>query len=511
MFDINANGGDGGLSNKNIVNFVGETLILTKNGLKALTTKDDVYNSAKYTFDVSTYINPKLLEDNLNEALIYAFKETLFIKTNNHLFVGLYSLRNANNEYEWFIFDNLEITLFFDYDDELYFANDNGEIYRFRKNEKTYEDKDRNFIGLASILPISNDEDNIDINYTYDTLLVNKKYANQIDEGKEFHLLSTESGGIVNQLNLAYANLGMFYETSVLAQASVSVNGCRGIINRENNYFEIKVFDTKNVVDELETAKISNLYYDGRVVYFDEINEATAPRNPSVIKNKAYVLKRYVEEDDNLLTSFKRFTLVDASTNSPVPLNELDKCRMSFVVNELSVTLISDVTLHEDGSKEFKLLGDHNEPIDFINYDDKTDKAYFGIVTSKKNVIAFYETIPFTFGGLSVTKTIWSWIIANDTNLDSYMDVGYFTNRKQGDYRYAIKSSRDARQLNFENLSFEKIQFLNDKLPHVYAKHRVLGGVNFIRFLFKNEANSNMVLTTLELLYTIAQFTKGVK
>ena len=51
MFDINSNGGVGGISHRSIVNFVGETIVLTKNGLKAITNKDDVYNTAKYTFD----------------------------------------------------------------------------------------------------------------------------------------------------------------------------------------------------------------------------------------------------------------------------------------------------------------------------------------------------------------------------------------------------------------------------------------------------------------------------
>lgn len=511
MFDINANGGDGGLSNKSIVNFVGETLILTKNGIKALTTKDDVYNSAKYTFDVSTYINPKLLKDDLSSALMFTYNEKLFVKTNNNLFIGLYELRNANNEYEWFVFDNLDINLFFECDDQLYFANDKGELYRFEKETHTFEDKLRSFVGLASILPISNSDDNLSIDYDYDTLVVNKKYAGEIEEGNEFHLLSTDSGGIVNQANLAYANLGIFYEPSMLAQANVSILGCRGTINVEKNYFEIKVFTSKNVVDEVETAKISNLYYDGRVVYFDEINEPNAPRNPKIVKNKAYILKRYDEDDDDLLSQYKRFTLIDVATNSPVKLTEIDKCRMSFIVNDLAVTTIDSVQTFDDGSKTFKLLGDHKMQIDFINYDGKIDKTYFGIVSSRKNIYSFYETTPFTFNSLSYTKTIWAWIIANDTGLDSYMDVGYFTSRKQGDYRYAIKSSRDARQLNFDKFSFDKVQFLNDKLPHIYTKRRVLGNVNFIRFVFKNNKNSNMVLTTLELLYTVAQYTKGVK
>ena len=136
---------------------------------------------------------------------------------------------------------------------------------------------------------------------------------------------------------------------------------------------------------------------------------------------------------------------------------------------------------------------------------------YSGVITKEENVKSFFVTAPYALGGIALTKTIWEWIIANDTQLASYMDVGYLSSRKQGDYEMVIKSTSGSRQLDFSGINFEKIQFTSDKLPHVYARHRTVPNVNFIRFLFRNNEDSNMVLTALNVIYTISEYTKGVK
>jgi hypothetical protein len=114
-------------------------------------------------------------------------------------------------------------------------------------------------------------------------------------------------------------------------------------------------------------------------------------------------------------------------------------------------------------------------------------------------------------GSISSLKTIWAWVIANDTNLASYMDVGYISSRKQGGFETIVKSSPASRKLNFDGFDFSKVSFLNDSLPHVYTRYRTLPSVNFIRFVFKNEEDTNIALTAMDVIYTVSGLSKGVK
>ena len=116
-------------------------------------------------------------------------------------------------------------------------------------------------------------------------------------------------------------------------------------------------------------------------------------------------------------------------------------------------------------------------------------------------------------GTILYEKTVWQWAIINDTELASYMDIGYLTSRKQGDYDLVIKTASGSRAYSYDEskFSFDKIQFTSDKLPHIYNRYRVLANVGFMRFLFRNNEDSNIVLDQLSLIYTISQSIKGVR
>ena len=498
MFDININGGDGGLSNRTIINFIGETLILTKNGLKALTSKEEVYNNAKYTYKVSSYIDPKITNEDLDNAILFSFKEKLLLKTSRGLYVGYQELRNENNEYEWYFLNNIDADLFFEFDDELYFANNKGELYRFPVELIEYADKSRKFVGVAGAY--------LQIDETNNKIIAGSAYKDYIKEGSIFHLITSYNVGGEIESSQVYASLGNFVNR--YTKQNILINGgtfdqtaYHGLINAEDGYFEIITYESDGSIDYTKLNSIRDLFYEGREVYFDNI----VGNAVSVKKSTKYKLKQYDTEMDST-----KYSIVDESGNT-VSLVGIDTIRMSFIVNNEAATYITDVQDYgSSGAKQFKLLGDHERLLDLIYYNNIVGN-YSGVITSKENVNAFYETAPYAFGTLMKTKTIWQWIIANDTQLKSYMDVGYFASRKQGDYRYSIKTSADAKQLDFSTFHFEKVQFDSDKLPHIYTKYRTVGNVNFIRFLFRNDKDSNMVLTTLEVTYTISQFTKGAK
>jgi len=496
MYDINNNGGIGGLSYRSITNFVGETIVLTKNGLKAITNKDDVYNTAKYTFDVSTFINDKIKEEELKNAFLYVYKEMLLLKTVRGVYVGFYSLRNENNEYEWYFLNNIKADMFFEYEDELYFANNDGEIYRFSEKLKDYKDKSRTFIGVGGATLVVDDE--------HDKLIASSNYQSQIKEGKPFYLVTSTNITGVNRTTQVYANLGSFVNKN--HKENIIINGgvfdqtaYVGLMDANTNTFEIKLFNADGSENESGLLEVRDLFYDGREVYVDQL----IGNNYQLTIYKKYFLKKYNSGSDI-------YQLVDEEGNIANLLG-INTIRMSFLVNDLAITYITDIEDYgTSGAKQFSLLGDHGKKLDLIRYNNEIG-SYSGVITDEENVKAYFVTSPYALGSLVLTKTIWQWIIANDTQLASYMDVGYLSSRKQGDYDVVVKSSQGTRQLNFEGFNFEKIQFTSDKLPHVYSKSRTVANINFIRFLFKNDKDSNMVLTTLNVVYSVADFTKGVK
>jgi len=495
-FDINFNGGDGALSNRSIINFMGDTLFLTKNGLKVLSSKDTTYNKEKIVYDVSTYINPRILNENLEDAYLYTFKEKLLLKTKRGVYVGEYSLRNTNNEYEWYFLDNINADLFFEYEDELYFMNDSGELCKFSYDEKLFKDNSRAFIGVGGTL-LSIDEAN-------DYIITNQEYNDYIQENSEFHLIEGAT-----QDTLIHANLGVFIETRErerLASTDSSFNPLTytGLIDDVNNTIEIKKYNSNNEYDAVETSKANDLFLLDRYVYVDLIDGVSINKAP--IPNTPY---RLVKASNELFDN--KYYLVDIKTNERANLSQTKELRISFIISDLEITKITNISSQGTG-KKFQLLGDHDRILDLITYNNYSG-SYKGVITKQDNVKAFYITKPYDMQTILYEKTVWQWAIVNDTELASYMDIGYLTSRKQGDYSLVIKSASGARAYSYDDskFSFDKIQFTSDKLPHIYNRYRVLPGVGFIRFLFKNFEESNIVLDQLSLIYTISQSIKGVK
>ncbi len=471
MFDINANGGAGGLNNRAIVNFIGSTLFLTKNGLKELTNKGDISGNSKYCYDVSSYINPRIKYEDLKNAHMFAFQDRLFLKTNRGVYVGESSLRNENNEYEWYFLTNINADYFYEYDDELYFADTKGNISKFNSEFIEYNDKHRTYIGVGGAY-LSIDEAN-------DSIITSAEYKDQVVDGNDFHLITRYTFNGVDQNSLIHASLGSVIEKQYLENnKDIDAEQFCGVIDSER--------------DVIIVSKNQNLFDNGKEIYLDKL----VGNGHQVNVNTVYKLVKVAQNT---------YKLENASWFG------LDTVRISSVITDQSITKITDAKDYGgSGAKQFKLLGDHDTILDLINYDNR-DNKYSAVITSKKAVKAKFITAPYALNTLLNTKTIHQWVIANDTNLASYMDVGYLTNHKQGDYGMAIEQSSGSSQLNLGQLAFDKIQFTSDNLPHIYAKNKTLSNIGFIRFLFKNDMPTNMVLTTLQIVYTYSSPTKGVK
>ena len=511
-FEVNPNGGSGAISPDSIINFVGETLVLTRDGLKAITSKEITYNNAKYSYDVSSHINNHLLKNNdLGKAFVSQFKEKLLLKTDEGLYVGEYALRDEKSEYEWYFCDNIDAYYFFELDDELYFSDNNGNINRFVENERIErKDKPRTYVGLGGTT--------LSIDANTDEIIVSSTYADEIKVGREFHLLSVISSitGEVTDESQIYANMGLFINKN-LREYNIQNNvisfdqtAYAGLIDPDTNQIIIKPYNSQGNVDYERMTDIALFFYDGRAIYIDAITGVY----PEVAVDRRYTLKR-VQTIDMLEFVYQ---IVDEQGNV-VELTGTNIMRLSFRVNELSVAYITDVSDYS-GGKKFKvgvpLKADENGnvmvPLDLIYYNNRSTGTYKGVITDHVKVISYFIPKAFNLGHDLYQKSIYMWSIINDSSIPSMMNVGYIASRKYGDFKVAVKEVGGARQLSFsEGFNFDKIHWTNDKLPHIYNRNKILPRVGFIRFIFFNDEGTRMVLSKLEIIYAYSLLMKGVK
>ena len=171
-------------------------------------------------------------------------------------------------------------------------------------------------------------------------------------------------------------------------------------------------------------------------------------------------------------------------------------------LDETNPTFIDQIEVDDDDYIDISIVDGHGNRIFIPSVNEGNI-----IIYNEKPVEAYYKTKTFDFGTTVYEKTIWGFVLANDSGLKSETSIGYINSRKQNDFNFEA----DASQFNLEDFKFDSIQFDNDGLPHVYSKYKVIPRVSFIRFLFKNEGSTNLVLSELSMLYSISRLTRGIK
>lgn len=123
-----------------------ETLFLSPNGVMAIEPNEDEQSRVK---DRSYFVNGRLLEEvDLEFAYSFVWNGLYLLSVNNHVYVLDGSQRNSwgnqktNLVYECYFLDNVPAKCMFSYDGELWFADDSGNLCRFKKvtDEDPYSD-----------------------------------------------------------------------------------------------------------------------------------------------------------------------------------------------------------------------------------------------------------------------------------------------------------------------------------------------------------------------------------
>ena len=472
--DINSYGGLGGVNDRSIVNFMGKTILLTKQGLKTLATITNVYSNDRFLYDVSTYINKKILKEDIYNIHLFVDNKRLYVKSSRGVYIGEYDLQNENGELEWFFVDNINAKYFFKVDDELYFADNENGLFRFPKENIFYVDKKRTYVGTGGTL--------LDINAATNKVIINEAYIDHLANGNVFNLFQHDNDNIYN------------VHTNILEVNSSMLN------IEDDNIISVMILDNDEIDYEASEEAALGMY-DGMEVYADNITSTRETEELEV--DTKYYLEKVDSTENPLIECYK--------------LKRSDGTYVDFEEDQISSFRLSRAIKLEDNprvvnlnktAKTFQLSAYGKDVLDLIYYNNRNSN-YSGIITEEMNVEAYFITMPYHFGNLSYDKNIYEWIISNDTNLASEMDVGYFYSHKQPDFTYAISGISGSRSLDLSNFNFNTVQFDTDNLPHLYAQYKNLVTVQYIRFLFKNYADTNMVLSHLNILYSIGQLTKG--
>lgn len=125
-----------------------EPLILSDQGVFAIVSVSN--NDERYSKQRSYYINGKLLkESNLKNAIAISFGGKYYLAINNHVYIAdsRFISQDKNSsysdyQYEWYYFTGLPIRIWFVFNEELYFGDNQGHICKFRADTDVDRYKD---------------------------------------------------------------------------------------------------------------------------------------------------------------------------------------------------------------------------------------------------------------------------------------------------------------------------------------------------------------------------------
>ena len=138
----------GSIAKRAIKQFINDPLILTKQGVFAITPVNNSAYNERYALLRSYFINKKLLlEDNLEQAEGFVYDGYYYLSLNNHVYVAdsrqkSYIDRSEDYQYEWYYLDNIPARCFLEYDNKLWFGTDDGRIMYFKSKTDAEPYKD---------------------------------------------------------------------------------------------------------------------------------------------------------------------------------------------------------------------------------------------------------------------------------------------------------------------------------------------------------------------------------
>lgn len=119
-------------------NFLNDPIFLSDTGIYSIISNSKSTTNEKFAEEKSYYIKNKLLnEPNLNTAEAIVNNTRYYLAINGHVYVADKRFLSATQysdssyQYEWFYLDDIDVSVWFNYNEKLYWGDNNGDIRTF--------------------------------------------------------------------------------------------------------------------------------------------------------------------------------------------------------------------------------------------------------------------------------------------------------------------------------------------------------------------------------------------
>lgn len=142
--------GVGAISKRATASVRDDQLFLASDGVTALATRDVL--GERYAQNRSYYVNQKLIrEPHLENAVAVEHKGYYYLAINSNVYVAdgrqgfkgynPYAQGNESYQYEWYFWDNMPVSCWFEDGEDLYFGSLGGKVYKLFNENDTERDK----------------------------------------------------------------------------------------------------------------------------------------------------------------------------------------------------------------------------------------------------------------------------------------------------------------------------------------------------------------------------------
>ena len=479
------NNSNAGISPKTIVNFNGDTLFIDANNqLVGLDLTGIVGDNQRYANSRSKYIDKMLKDAKKEDFSVWTNNKYLFLAVKDvGVFVTHYETYHSDlRQYEWWLITSENPTTFVEIDNVIYFANEKGELYKF--NEGQYQD-------------------------------IHKVFSN-------YAMNVSPQGSIVVQAS----------DIAQLDKQTPNKYKVRVIKQNDEDYAE-KLYYRLATISSNENDNPDFLVADG---YLENVKEIVFPENNDVYLNfwntEGNLIKvtgGYEGKGENDLFVFgRKYRLKKVETDEVLEhdIYELYKVNSDGTLTQVSVETLEKACICDCINDEDEYIGDFGTNYFYIMIDGQRKpittygkQAQENALMSFKceikefdNVSAYYVTAPFTMGNINYFKTMWSYTLTNDTDLKSEIEIAFTSNKipcVDTQEMSRIEMSKDSLGVYLTDFNYKKVDFDKRVVPRTYTTYRTLPYQKFICFAFKNENNTNAVLSAMSVVYTLAHPSYG--
>lgn len=472
-----------GINPRGILNFNGDSLFISHDKqVVGLDLTGIVGDNQRYANSRSYFIDEELKNHDLSKSFLWSNNKYLYLVLDDSCYVSHFETKH-DSQYEWYLVDIGGVSSILEIGGTFYFGRKDGTLYKMTKG---YVDAKKVFAGYGITRLSANEKTE---------LITASGYLDKLDSEKTYYFKPiplTDMGK--DDDPYIYYSLGLVRNDTT--------SDCDFYVDNSNENNVIELVCNKNGVTDIDRMDLLlKRISENEPVYLNKIDSTEngiACQSGSVFEN-AYGKKFYLREYSD--SALKHLYQVIDENGNVMPVSELYRARLCY-----RLTSEAEMANINVNNGTFQLKRD-DEILDIVQYSNQSlITAFRGEIIEYSNVEAFYITKPYTMGNLEYLKTIWSFTLTNDTNLPSELELCYATNKIPYEEMKTIAKisvSKEALGFSFANLSFSKVDFDKNIVPRTYTHKRILSGVKFVCFGFRNYKDSNSVLSSMTVTYTV--------